>query len=211
MTASPSPAPNPAPSPVPSARAVPPALRRPPGPAPTAARLSRLHTATAGVDGTDPAVPLAETQGALALDLAPPGAPRLPGLRVVPAAGDAAEESPDTEAHERAEVQRWAARFAQAVVEVTGGDRPVTQLLRWTTLPIYSDLERRARVVTRGRTAGQRRRTVRPQVRSVHVCLPRPGRAEVSVHVRYGARSRALAARLERRSGRWTCTALELG
>jgi hypothetical protein len=48
-------------------------------------------------------------------------------------------------------------------------------------------------------------------VRSVHVFLPQPQSAEVSVHVRHGERSRAIAARLEHRGGRWVCTALELG
>jgi hypothetical protein len=35
--------------------------------------------------------------------------------------------------------------------------------------------------------------------------------AEVSGHVRHAGRSRALAARLERRRDRWVCTALLLG
>jgi rhodanese-related sulfurtransferase len=48
-------------------------------------------------------------------------------------------------------------------------------------------------------------------VRSVHVFLPSPASAEVSVHVRHGQRSRAIAARIERFDGRWTCTALEFG
>ena len=45
----------------------------------------------------------------------------------------------------------------------------------------------------------------------MHVFQPQPGTAEVSVHVRHGHRSRALAARLEQRKGRWTCVALQLG
>ena len=49
------------------------------------------------------------------------------------------------------------------------------------------------------------------RLRSVHVFQPAATSAEVSVHVRYGQRSRALAARLERRDGHWTCTALLLG
>jgi hypothetical protein len=48
-------------------------------------------------------------------------------------------------------------------------------------------------------------------VRSVHVFLPSPASAEVSVHVRHGQRSRAIAARIEQFDGRWTCTALEFG
>jgi rhodanese-related sulfurtransferase len=43
------------------------------------------------------------------------------------------------------------------------------------------------------------------------VSHPTPEVAEVSVHVRYGQRSRAIAARLELAGGRWQCTALQLG
>jgi rhodanese-related sulfurtransferase len=45
----------------------------------------------------------------------------------------------------------------------------------------------------------------------VHVFRPGPASAEVSVHVRHGHRSRAIAARLEQRDGRWRCVALQLG
>jgi hypothetical protein len=137
------------------------------------------------------------------LDLGPVApAPSAPALYAV-----AEEDEPRPEA----EVRAWAARFAQAVVEVTGGDRPVTQLVRWTNARVYADLGRRVRIMAQNRPAGQRIRTIRPQVRSVHVFQPGPSSAEVSVHVRYGQRSRALAARLERRDGHWTCTDLLVG
>ena len=45
----------------------------------------------------------------------------------------------------------------------------------------------------------------------MRIFCPKHGVAEVSVHVRHGERSRALAARLERIHGQWRCTALELG
>jgi hypothetical protein len=109
------------------------------------------------------------------------------------------------------EVKRWAARFAQAAVEVLGGDRPLSQLLRWTSPQVYLEIDHRLTILNRSTDAGRRLRTVRPQVRSVHVCRPTPRSAEVSVHVRHGKRSRAIAARLEVQSGRWQCTALELG
>jgi hypothetical protein len=149
-------------------------------------------------------VPVAPVQGALALDLglpAPLPAPAAPVLQVV--AGDGPRE--------QQRVRAWAATFAQATVEVVGGDRPVTQLLRWTSARVYADLDRRVRILARTAPVTQRRRTIRPQVQSVHVCQPRPGTAEVSVHVRHGERSRALAARLEVRHGRWTCVELEMG
>jgi hypothetical protein len=146
-------------------------------------------------------VPVASLQGTLALDLGhSTEAPPAPALRTVP--DDGSDRS--------REVQVWAARFAQATVEVLGGDRPLPQLLRWTTARVYADLDRRVRVLG-ARAPSPRPRPVRPQVHSVHVCLPSAGAAEVSVHVRHGHRSRALAARLELRNGRWLCVALQLG
>ena len=50
---------------------------------------------------------------------------------------------------------------------------------------------------------------VRPQVLGVHACFLSREVVEVSAHVRYGERSRALAARFESRDQRWCCTALE--
>ena len=128
------------------------------------------------------------------------GVPEVPELRLV-SGGQGSRD----------EVQVWAARFAQAVVEVLGGDRPLAQLLRWTSQRVYVEIERRLSILNRTTDAGRRMRTVRPQVRSVHVFHPTPVSAEVSVHVRYGQRSRAIAARLEQRKGRWQCTALQLG
>ena len=174
-------------------------LRRPPRPRPSTLGVTHL-AAVPGGPAAD--VPVAAVQGTLALDLGPvaPAAPA-PALYAVPGEQARAEE----------EVRAWAMRFSQAVVEVTGGDRPVTQLLRWTSARVYADLNRRVRVMAQNRPAGQRVRTIRPQVRSVRVFQPAPTSAEVSVHVRYGQRSRALAARLEQRNGHWTCTALLLG
>jgi hypothetical protein len=150
--------------------------------------------------------PLA-VQGTLALDLgslphpADQGPPRTPEL-------DPTRQS--RVAHpEDAEVRGWAARFAQAVTESVTGLRPTTQLVRWTSQEVFRDLDRRAHLVRRA--AGPAHRPVRPQVRSVHVCRTDARAAEVSVHIRHGHRSRALALRLERRDDRWVCTALEFG
>jgi Family of unknown function (DUF6459) len=150
--------------------------------------------------------PLA-VQGTLALDLGSlpsptgDGPPRTPEL-------DHTRQS-RVEHLRDAEVRGWAARFAQAVAESVTGLRPTTQLVRWTSQEVFRDLDRRAQLVRRA--AGPVRRPVRPQVRSVHVCCPNDRAAEVSVHVRHGHRSRALALRLERRDDRWVCTALEFG
>ncbi len=176
-------------------------LRRPPAPHGATTTRSRF----AAPEPAGAAGHLDSVQGALALDLAPAGPPP-PSLSVVHLRR---HQDPDPETV--AQVETWAGRFAQAVVEVTGGDRPVTQLLRWTAPRVYQDLDRRVRVLAQTRTGQARTRAVRPQVRSVHVFLPGPRTAEISVHVRYGQRSRALAARLELHRGRWTCTALQLG
>ena len=143
-----------------------------------------------------PRVPIATVQGTLALDLQPHLEPPPPGA----ALGDDAE------------VGLWARRVAQAAVEIVGGDRPVSQLLRWTTAAVYQDLHRRAMLVARagGHQPGVARvQPVRPHVRSVHTTFVTPAVAEASIHVRYGERSRAVAARFEQRKGRWLCTALD--
>lgn len=182
-------------------------LRRPPAPAPSG-EVTRLVPRRAEPD----AVPAAEVQGTLALDVL--RRPEPPGRRHLAAVADAgptaAAPPADGVPHDH-EVRAWAARFAQAVVEVAGGDRPLPQLLRWTSPRVYAELGRRVRVMAQSRPVEQRRRTLRPQVRSVHLCRPVPTVAEVSVHVRHGRRSRAIAARLELRSDRWTCTALRIG
>jgi hypothetical protein len=157
----------------------------------------RLHTITApAVRG--PAMPIAETQAALALEL--DGAPELPSrpsLRVVTG--------------EERELDAFSARFAQAVVEVIGGDRGVHQLMRWTTEWVYADLMHRSHALQRATPGDQRLRRVRATVRSVHLFRPHEDAAELSIHVRHGGRSRAIAARIERIEGRWRCSVLDFG
>jgi hypothetical protein len=102
-------------------------------------------------------------------------------------------------------------RFLQAVVEMVAADRPVTQLLRWATPEVYTEVCRRADTALATTDSTQRSRTGRPRVVSVHVSRPGDGVAEVAGHVRHAGRSRALAARLEHRRDRWVCTALQLG
>ena len=143
-------------------------------------------------------VPMASVQGTLALDYGSAvQSTRTPDLRVLP--GD------------RAELEAFAHRFASAVVEVVGGDRGPSQLLRWTTDRVYADLQRRSALLARTTPGDRRVRRLRSQVRSVHVFCPSPEAAEISVHVRHGERSRAIAARIEQMGGRWCCTALQFG
>jgi hypothetical protein len=100
----------------------------------------------------------------------------------------------------------WAGHIAQALVEVMAGVRPAPQVLRWTTPEVYAVVARRAAVSTRRQ--GATRRTV---VRSIRVCEPADGVAEVSAVVLDGARVRALALRLVGLDGRWRVEALQVG
>lgn len=142
-------------------------------------------------------VPVVALQGTLALDLQPRLEPPAPV---------------EADLRRRRQVEAWAHRFAQAVVEIVGGDRPASQLVRWTSREVHADLERRAQLV--GRAGGHhpgagRVQPVRPRVVSAHSSFVTPEIAEVSVRARYGERSRALAVRFVLHRGRWVCTALE--
>ena len=147
--------------------------------------------------------PVASVQGTLALDLAArPDDAWPPPLATVHT----------FELRERRQLEAWAHRFAQAAVEIAGGDRPVSQLLRWTTTEVYQDLARRAQLV-RGAVAREphtgRVQLVRPHVESVHACWLSDDVAEVSVRARHGHRSRAVAIRFEKRGRRWLAVAME--
>ena len=154
-------------------------------------------------------VPVASVQATLALDLGPRHEPPdLPDPRLRRAVADVVP----IDADHRGRLEQWVHRYVQATVEIVGGDRPVSQLLRWTSGPVYADLHRRAVLVGRagGHQPGARRvQPVRPQVVSVHACFVSPTVAEANARIRYGARSRALALRFERRGDRWLCTAME--
>lgn len=158
--------------------------------------------------GVRVAVPVAPGQGTLALTLLPrqgppaaePG-PRRPGAAVVP-----------IDRRLRRSIEEWTLRYVQAALEIVGGDRPASQLVRWTDPEVYADLRRRAHLVARagGHQPGLARvQTVRPRVHSVHACFVSADVVECGVHVRHGERSRAVAARFERSGQHWTCTALD--
>lgn len=155
-----------------------------------------------------PAAPVASVQGTLALALQPRQAP--PTAAADRPAGGADVRPIDRRV--RREVEAWSCRFAQAAVEIVGGDRPVTQLVRWAAPAVYADITRRAQLVARagGHHPGQGRvQPVRPRVVGVRTCFVDTGIVEAGLHVRYGHRSRAVAARFEHCDGRWLCTALE--
>ncbi|MCU0265968.1 MAG: Rv3235 family protein [Actinomycetia bacterium] len=145
-------------------------------------------------------------QGTLALAFViPSGLPAEPA----PALRVAADPGPGT-AQGPPDPRAWAGRVAQAVVEVLAGDRPLAQLLRWTSGEVYEQLRRGAGRAARA-GAAVRQSAPRATVRSVRVCLPAPGVAEACAVVADGSRVTAMALRLEADEGRWRCTALQVG
>lgn len=165
--------------------------------------LQRLHRS----------VPLTSVQGALALEIEPrTDPPRIPPPTIPPVtAFDVVPVATAT----RDQLEGWARRYGQAVAEVATGDRPAAQVLRWSTPRVYEDLVRRALLITRaaGQPApglGRHRHTLaRPKVRGVRISFVAGHIVEASFHVRYGERSRAIAARFEVLDERWQCSALE--
>ena len=163
-----------------------------------------------------PRTPVASMQGTLALDLGPhletpepdlDGALGREGGRL-----GAGYDVVRVDLVRRRRFEQHAARIGAAVVEIVGGDRPVSQVLRWTTPEVYQDLARRAHLVAiaAGRRPGAGGvQSVRPQLVAAHTSFVTEQCAEVSLHVRYGPRSRAVAARFELLRDRWQVTALE--
>lgn len=160
------------------------------------------------------------TQGSLALTYALPSGvsadPHASALTLVrpseprsaAAAGPTGPASTDPAPPDAA---AWAARFVQAVIEVVSSDRPLSQLVRWTDEPVYSEIARRQRGVQLRRGNDPHIRISRQQVATVHVIQPNAGAAEITARIVCRGRSRALAARLEYVRQRWTCTAISFG
>ncbi|MDG9720294.1 Rv3235 family protein [Streptomyces sp. DH24] len=96
--------------------------------------------------------------------------------------------------------------FADRLLAVLSGRRPVHWMLRHTTGPAYDELIRLAErrpLRTRGPGA---------VVRDIGYFEPRPGAIEAFARIGAGDRLRAMAFRLEQgRDLRWRCTAVELG
>ena len=155
-------------------------------------------------------------QGTLALSFelpsGTPAAPQPPVLRLVDRSSEAEDEADASEfgpqptnSEALPAARAWAGRVVQAIVEVLGGVRPVGQLVRWTSAEVYDEITALVVPASPGPASS------RGVVRSLHVAEPADGVAEVCALVRRGARSTAVALRLEGRDGRWQCTALELG
>ncbi|MFJ5773690.1 Rv3235 family protein [Streptomyces sp. NPDC093094] len=96
--------------------------------------------------------------------------------------------------------------FADRLVLVLSGLRPVHWMLRHTAGQAYDDLARLAE------TGPLRTRGARPVVRDIGYYVPRDGAVEAFARIAAGDRLRAMAFRLELgRDRRWRCTAVELG
>lgn len=95
---------------------------------------------------------------------------------------------------------RTAQLLARALVEVFSGVRPHAQLRSHCTAEAFAELS----AIPAGPTGTGR-------VRLLRVCEPAAGAAEVSVVYAAGARSRALAFRMEGAERRWRITALQVG
>ncbi|MGW2828365.1 Rv3235 family protein [Streptomyces sp. NPDC001286] len=96
--------------------------------------------------------------------------------------------------------------FADLLLAVLSGQRPVHSMLRHTAGRAYDEL---AWLAERGPL---RARGTRPVVRDIGYYEARPGAVEVFARIGAGDQLRAMAFRLERgRDLRWRCTAVELG
>lgn len=96
--------------------------------------------------------------------------------------------------------------FADLLLAVLSGQRPVHSMLRHTAGRAYDEL---ARLAERGplRTHG-----TRPVVRDIGYYVPREGAVEAFARIGAGDQLRAMAFRLEQGQDlRWRCTAVELG
>ncbi|CAM5415504.1 Rv3235 family protein [Streptomyces pharetrae] len=95
--------------------------------------------------------------------------------------------------------------FADRLLLVLSGQRPVHSMLRHTVGRAYDDLAHLAE------TGPLRSLGARPVVRDVGYYVPRPGAFEAFARIGTGDRLRAMAFRLELgRDHRWRCTAVEL-
>jgi len=96
--------------------------------------------------------------------------------------------------------------FADRLLSVLSGQRPVHSMLRHTIGQAYDELAwlaRRSPLRTRG---------TRPVVRDIGYYVPRPGAIEAFARIGAGDQVRAMAFRLEcGPDHRWRCTAVELG
>lgn len=136
----------------------------------------------------------------------PPGGGSPPGP--VPSAPPSAVSAPEA-AHGGA---RFSVRprptdvFAERLLAVLSGTRPVHCMLRHTAGRAYDEL------VWLAERGALRARGTRPVIRDIGYYVARPGAVEAFARIGAGDRLRAMAFRLEQGPDlRWRCTAIEVG
>ncbi|WTO36946.1 Rv3235 family protein [Streptomyces achromogenes] len=134
-----------------------------------------------------------------------PAATRARNPRTAPETATRAQ-SPRTAPETAVRQPRPTDLFADRLLAVLSGQRPVHWMLRHTAGRAYDDL---ARLAERGPL---RARGMRPVVQDIGYYVAGEGALEVFARVATGDRLRAMAFRLERGEDlRWRCTAVETG
>jgi len=105
-------------------------------------------------------------------------------------------------------------QFAQVIVEILAGSRPLRQTVGWTTDRVRAQIGDLTQLVTSEQ---------RPRIRRIVTSQPAASVVEMTVVISFGPRSRALAMRFEQmparqpapgrpaRPARWLCTEIETG
>ena len=105
-------------------------------------------------------------------------------------------------------------QFAQVIVEILAGSRPLRQTVGWTTDRVRAQIGDLTQLVASDQ---------RPRIRRIVTSQPAASVVEMTVVVSFGPRSRALAMRFEHmparrpapgrpaRPARWLCTEIETG
>jgi len=105
-------------------------------------------------------------------------------------------------------------QFAQVIVEILAGSRPLRQTVGWTTDRVRAQIGDLAQLLASDQ---------RPRIRRIMTSQPAASVVEMTVVVNFGPRSRALAMRFEHvparqptpgrpaRPARWLCTEIETG
>ncbi|MEV8538530.1 Rv3235 family protein [Streptomyces sp. NPDC051572] len=151
-------------------------------------------------------------QGSASTALTPPPSHRTAPTTPAPAAGRTpAHADPHTvpaqAARGRVPQPRPTDLFADRLLAVLSGQRPVHWMLRHTAGRAYDELARLAEHGPLRATRG-----TRPVVRDIGYYVAREGAVEAFARIGAGDQVRAMAFRLERGADlRWRCTAVELG
>jgi hypothetical protein len=102
----------------------------------------------------------------------------------------------------------WARRLLVGLFEARAGRRPLQQLAGHLSRSVHAGLIAEFERTTSTLGAALGRTTT---LKSVRICEPADGVAEVSAVIQVGPRYRAIAARLEGLDGRWRCVRLQIG